>query len=663
MNNIVRERKLSHVVFEDAELDHLRSLAKQYPTIEAAVSRQAMLNAEMSLPKGMSHAFSDIHGEIKKLRHVINNASGRIRPLVESLFKETLSSEEINTLLQMIYYPQESLAYLQTSLEGKSQRLAFAKKIIQQQLLLLRALGKHYPLSKLIDAIPKAYRDPLMELLFAKSLHRDEDYINAIFDTFMQSGKLLEIIRLLSRAVRNFSVDELIIAGDLGDRGPRVDKVVEYLMHQPTVSITWGNHDVSWMGACLGHEGLIAVVLRISLRYGQIAQLEEGYGIPLDALEELANATYGDDPLTRFIPKYGNFDDPKRVARMQKAIAVIQLKLEGQIVQRNPQYNMDDRNLLHKLNVEQGTVELDGTVYDLLDNYFPTIDMNDPYALSAAEQACMDQLRQLFMESAQLWRHMSYLFQQGDMYIKRDNHLIFHGCIPVEEDGSFQSFTIDGEAYKGEALFDVFESAMLRAWRKRDPKALDLVWYLWTGPLSPLFGKDKMATFESYFIAEKSTHKEAKNPYYKLIHEASFCQHIFTEFGVDPELGLLVNGHVPVNIEKGESPIKNSGAAVTIDGAFSEAYGDKGYTLVLDADKTSIASLHHFESIEEAITNGADIIPELVDIKVFPKPRKVGDTRRGKVKQREVDTLARLILAYEENVFAEGNRERRTETY
>ena len=661
MSKIEREGKLGHVVFEDAELDHLRSLKRQYPTIEAAVSRQAMLRAEMSLPKGMSHAFSDIHGEIKKLRHVINNASGRIRPLVESIFQDSLTQEQKSTLLQTIYYPQESIEH--QDLQDKAKRLAFSKTIIGQQLAVLRALGKQYPLSRLIDALPEAYRAPLMELLFAESIHRDPSYVDAIYEAFSEADKLLEIVRLLSRAVRNFSVDELIVAGDMGDRGPRIDKVIEYLMRQPTVAITWGNHDVSWMGACMGHEALIAVVLRISLRYGQIAQLEEGYGISLTPLEELSMAFYKEDPVKRFMPKHAHFEDPLRIARMQKAIAVIQLKLEGQLIQRNPGYKMDDRNLLHKLNLEKGTVELGGKEYELLDKNFPTIDPENPYELNPQEKECLKKLRKLFLESAQLWRHMSYLFQQGDMFINRDNHLIFHGCVPVEEDGSFQACIIEGVAYKGRKLFDVFESAMQLAWRRQDPAALDWVWYLWTGPLSPLFGKDKMATFESYFIADKTTHKEAKNPYYKLIHEVDFCKRVFKEFDVDPELGLLVNGHVPVKIEAGESPVKKSGAAVTIDGAFSEAYGDKGYTLVLDADRTCIASLHHFESIEDAITKGADIIPDLVDIKVFPRPRKVGDTNRGDTMRREITSLSRLILAYEENIFSEGERERRGDAY
>jgi fructose-1,6-bisphosphatase-3 len=663
MSTIEREGRLGHVTFTDVELDHLRALKRQYPTIEAAVSRQAMLRAEMTLPKGMSHAFSDIHGEIKKLRHVINNASGRLRPLVESIFGDSVSAEDKNQLLSVIYYPQESIDHAQEQLVSRGERLVYAKKLIALQLRLLRALGKQYPISRMFDSLPEAYRTTLVELLFAESLQRDAAYTDAIYEALGDADKILEVLRLLSRAVRNFSVDELIIAGDMGDRGPRIDKVIEYMMRQPTVAITWGNHDVSWMGACMGHEALIAVVLRISLRYGQIAQLEEGYGISLAPLEELANAFYKEDPCKRFQPKQAGLEDPMRMARMQKAIAVIQFKLEGQIIQRNPSYKMDDRNLLHKMNLEKGTVTLGDKEYELLDKSFPTIDPQNPYALHAQESLCMKKLKKLFLESAQLWRHMSYLFQQGDMYINRDNHLIFHGCVPVEEDGSFQSCLIDGVEYKGKALFDVFESAMQRAWRRRDAAALDWVWYLWTGPLSPLFGKNKMATFESYFVADKTTHKEAKNPYYKLVHEADFCKRVFQEFGVDPNLGLLVNGHVPVKIEAGESPVKKSGAAVTIDGAFSEAYGDKGYTLVLDADRTYIAALHHFESIEDAITKGADIVPDLVDIKVYPKPRTVGDTNRGDTMRREIATLSRLILAYEENVLSEGDRDKRGDAY
>jgi fructose-1,6-bisphosphatase III len=658
MSRVEREGKLGHVVFEDAEIDYLRALKRQCPTIDAAVARQAELRANMTLPKGMSHAFSDIHGEIKKLRHVINNASGQIRPLVESLFGQKLSSEERLTLLNIIYYPQEALAYLAPRLRERAARAAFARATLLQQLDVLRHLGKRYPLSRIQEMLPEAYRGVLTELLFAEALEREPAYVDAIVEALVVQGKELELVRLLSRAVRNISVDELIVAGDLGDRGPRIDKVTEYLMRQPKVAITWGNHDISWMGACLGHEALIAVVLRISLRYGCIAQLEEGYGIPLDPLRELADEVYKDDPAARFKPKNANLTDPLRIARMQKAIAIIQFKLEGQVIRRNPHYQMEDRNLLHKLNLSAGTVDLGEKSYELLDKSFPTVNPKDPYALTPAERSCLERLKKSFLESPVLWRHMSYLFQRGDMFITRDNHLIFHGCVPVDAEGRSLSFSIDGTAYSGRALFDVLESAVQRAWRRGDETAKDLLWYLWTGPVSPLFGKDKMATFESYFVADKATHKENKNPYYKLIHEAAFCRRIFQEFDVDPERGLLVNGHVPVKLEAGESPVKKSGAAVNIDGAFSEAYGDKGYTLVLDADRTYIASHHHFESIEEAITKGADIIPERLDVKVYEGTRRVGDTERGEAMRREIASLNRLILAYEENVLGEGDFER-----
>jgi fructose-1,6-bisphosphatase-3 len=657
MSKIEREGKLGHVVFDETELDYLRALKRQYPNIDTAVARQAELRATMTLPKGMSHAFSDVHGEIKKLRHVINNASGRIRPLVESLLPE-LSPEDRLALLNLIYYPQETLAYLAPTLSEREARATFVKQTISRQLRILRALSQRYPLARLQAALPEAYRGVLFELLFAEAIGREASFTDALYDALLDADKGLELVRLLSRAVRNFSVDELIVAGDMGDRGPRIDKVIEYLMRQPKVAITWGNHDVSWMGACLGHEALIATVLRVSLRYHRISQLEEGYGISLAPLAELAESAYKDDPAKRFMPKEVVLEDPARVARMQKAIAIIQFKLEGQLIARNPQYQMEDRNLLHKLNPAQGTIEINGKHYELLDRNFPTLDPANPYELSAAERACLNRLRQSFVESPVLWRHMSYLFQQGDTYITRDNHLIFHGAVPVDAEGNFQSFHIGGKPYSGRALFDVFESAVQLAWRRQDPGALDLLWYLWAGPVSPLFGKDKMATFERYFIADKTTHKETKNPYFKMIHEANFCRRVFAEFGVDPERGLLVNGHVPVKIEEGESPIKKSGSAVTIDGAFSEAYGDKGYTLVLDADRTYVASHHHFESVEEAITKGADIIPQTIDIRVHAAPRRIGDTDRGDAARRELSALSRLILAYEENVLGENERDR-----
>jgi fructose-1,6-bisphosphatase-3 len=469
----------------------------------------------------------------------------------------------------------------------------------------------------------------------------------------------VQTIRTASRLVRNLSVKELVVAGDLGDRGDRLDKVIDYLMRQPNVVFTWGNHDVSWMGACLGHEASIATVLRISLRYLRLFQLEEGYGITLAPLETLARQIYADDPAERFRAKRsGLVHDDLWIARMQKAIAVMQFKLEGQIIHRRPEWQMEHRALLHRINWEDSTISLDGEIYPLRDSFLPTIDPSNPYELSPEEKECMNRLKESFVSSTILWQHLSYVVRQGSMWLQRDQTLIFHGCIAVDANGEFLPLEVDGQPRVGRDLFDALDSIVRRSFRKGFESVgedADWFWYLWTGPLSPLFGKDRMTTFEAYFIEDKQTHTETKNPYFSLIHDVDFCSRLFKEFGLGED-GLIVNGHVPVKIEKGEEPVKRSGKAVTIDGAFSEAYGDHGYTLILAPERIAIAQHHHFQSISEAINSGADIVPQVSTIREYARPRLVSDTEDGERIRCQIKALERLILAYEEGALVETTK-------
>jgi len=461
-------------------------------------------------------------------------------------------------------------------------------------------------------------------------------------------------VRAGSRLVRNLSVSELVVAGDLGDRGPRLDRVVDYLTQQPNVSITWGNHDVSWMGACLGHEALIATAVRISLRYRRLSQLEEGYGLIMAPLEKLARTVYADDPAERFKTRGTGLRDDLLMAQMQKAAAIIQFKLEGQLSRRHPEWEMEHRNLLHRIDHAAGTVEIEGKVHQLRDTHFPTIDPAVPYELCAEERACMDRLKQSFISSARLWEHMSYVTRRGAMWLRRDHAVIFHGCLPVSDDGDFLSLTVDGAEYSGRALFDALGSVVRRAFREGEAAGgdADWLWYLWTGPRSPLFGKDRMAAFENYFIDDKEARREHKNRYFALLNDRDFCQRVASEFGV-MENGLIVNGHVPVKVEKGEEPLKRSGSAVTIDGAFSEAYGDRGYTLILAPERIALAEHHHFESISEAITSGADIVPKVSNLRVYDPPRTIADTEEGEALRQDIGALERLVLAYQEGALLE----------
>lgn len=637
--------------FDDPTRVYLRALAERFPTTDAALAEIAHLRAVLTLPKGTIHVVSDVHGEFKKLKHIINNASGTLRPLVEEVFGDRLDAAEKLQLLNIIYYPRETYAYLASGLDVEA-RSAFLKRTIRNQMELARVLARRYALKDVDRVLPEAFTPVFRELLHERELERSEAYVDALLGHFAAHGRDRELLRSASHVVRNLLTYELIVAGDLGDRGPRVDRVIDYIMRQPRVGITWGNHDVTWMGSCLGHEPCIATVLRISLRYRRLSQLEEGYGIPMAPLEKLAREVYGDDPAERFTCRGEGLRDSLLMSRMQKAMAIIQFKLEGQAIRRNPGYDMEHRMLLHRIDPEAGTVTIDGATHPLRDTRFPTVDWSDPYRLSAEEDACVARLRQSFLLSNALWQQMSFVARRGASYLRRDTNLIFHGCVPVDEAGEFLSMRVDGAEHKGRAVFDAIDRAVQRAFRDRSQECLDLLWYLWTGPCSPLFGKDRMATFETYYVEDKATHKETKNPYFKLIHTKEFCEKVFTDFGVDPALGLIVNGHVPVKIEQGESPVKGSGQAVTIDGAFSEAYGDKGYTLVIKAGRTYLAQHHHFESIDEAITEGADIIPTISEIRTYPQ-RTVGDTEAGKAVREEISVLELLIRAYRENVISE----------
>jgi fructose-1,6-bisphosphatase-3 len=631
------------------ELTLLAALAQRFPNIDSAMAEIARLSAVLTLPKGTVHVISDIHGEDKKLRHVINNASGTLRPLVEKLFKDQLSPAEFQEFLTVIFYPAEMTELLEQTLSDPDRLRAFAIRTLRKQFELARTLAARYSLRRAMRVCPLEYRELVGELLHEQTTERGPEFFEAIVDELQRRGRVLHLIHIIGRFVRNLAVYELIIGGDCWDRGPRGDRVVDYLKQQPHVSFIWGNHDAAWIGAALGHDALICHVLRVSLRYRRLAQIDEGYSIPLTPLEFLAQKVYGNDPATFFLPKSKGLRPDVMVARMQKATAIMQFKLEGQMIARNPAWAMDNRRLLHRIDFKKGTVTVDGVEYALRDTNFPTIDPADPYKLSPEEQSCIDRTRSAFLSSQKLGEHIRYIVNSGSMYLIRDSHLIFHGCMSVDEKGEFLPMEIDGNPLTGKALFDGIEKAVVRAVDRRQQKDLDLLWYLWSGARSPLFGKDRIATFERDFIADKKPHHETKDPYFALINETWFCDKVLAEFGVDPAVGLIVNGHVPVKIEAGESPVKRSGKAITIDGAFSEAYGDHGYTLVLEADRTVLALHHHFESVDAAIRDGVDIIPSVQTLRSWTTPRKTSDTERGRRMRADIKMLERLIEAYRNN--------------
>ncbi len=634
---------------------YLSALAKRFPTTQAVLAEIANLEAILTLPKPTVHVVSDVHGEHVKFRHVVNNASGSLRPRLERLFAGRLDPAAVSELLNLFYYPRETWLALTAPDPSIQARRVLVQRLLPRAVEVLRELARRYTLRHVKRILPDPFDDLFFELIFGDAQARHPEFIARLVEPFVREGRDLELLRLTARAVRNLSVGELIVAGDLGDRGPRIDKVIDHMQRQPACAVTWGNHDALWMGACLGQPALVATVLRLSLRYRRLSQLEEGYGITMAPVERLAQAVYGDDPAERFECKGEGLRDPQLMARMQKAMAILQFKLEGQLLHRHPEWNLEDRVLLERIDAKTGTVDLDGKAHPLLDTHLPTVDWSDPLRLSPDEEKCLERMQRSFQASAKLWQHMSFIVRAGAMWLRRDIALVFHGCVPVDEAGQPLDFAVDGQPRRGRELFDALERVVQRAYRAPDAAMqpnvadVDLFWYLWSGPRSPCFGKDKMATFETYFVADKTTHAESKNPYFKLIHDPAFCARVLAGFGADPEHGLIVNGHVPVRPDKGESPVKTGGRAVTIDGAFAATYGDRGYSLVLEASRIYLAEHHHFGSVDEAVVSGADIIPTVTVLVTYPQPRTVSDTEKGEALRLEIAVLEELLAAYARN--------------
>lgn len=632
----------------DDRVNLLRALAVQYPSPEAAISEAAALRAKLTLPRGLVHVISDVHGEDMKLRHVINNASGALRQLVDQYVGDRLTPEDKQQFLAVLYYPREAVNKFSHRIVASGNRLEWVYRTLCLQFEIVRHLRAWHRRDAFERLLPGWYRELFVEL---GSGQRPE-YIKEMIAGLAIHDRDWGAVRAGARLIRNLSCEELLVIGDLGDRGPRMDRVIETLMRQPKCNILWGNHDMLWFGSQIGHEPCMLTCLRFSLRYRKLSQLEEGYGVMMAPIERLVRQVYADDPAERFIPKGEGFRDTLTVARMQKAVAIMQFKAEGRMLERHPEWNLAHRRLLHRINAADGTVEIDGTRHQLLDRNLPTINPADPYAYSPEEQACIDRLKESFTRSMKLREHMQWMVTHGRMWTKRDEVLLFHACVPVEADGTPQTLRVDGRDLAGRELMDALGSVVRRAMRKRwfnlDDDA-DWLWYLWGCPRSPLFGKDKLATFETYFVADKATHKEHKNAYFDLMHDAAFIRRIGTLFGCGDDV-LVVNGHVPVKIEKGEQPVKAGGNAITIDGAFSEAYGDRGYTLVLEPDRIDLAEHAPFQGVEAAISDGADIVPKITSVRQYPCQRLVRDTDDGRRIARRIGDLDALVRAYQEGL-------------
>lgn len=639
---------------EERYLDRLSDL---YPTIAAASTEIINLQAILNLPKGTEHFITDVHGEYEAFSHVLKNGSGSVRRKINDVFGNTLSSRDKQSLATLIYYPKDKIAQVKKT---ESNMEDWYKINLYRLIEVSKRAASKYTRSKVRKALPKDFAYVIEELITERSEINDkESYYNEIIMTIIRIGRAEEFIIAISSLIQRLVVDHLHIVGDIYDRGPGPHIIMDKLMNYHSLDIQWGNHDVVWMGAAAGQLACIANVIRICARYGNLDILEDGYGINLLPLATFALQVYGDDPCDCF--KLKGLDNPNRAEmelnmRMHKAISIIQFKIEGQTIRRQPGFGLEERALLHRIDYEKGTITLDGKEYKLLDTNFPTIDPKNPYQLSADEEDVMERLERAFTGCEKLQEHMHFLLSKGSLYKVYNNNLLYHGCVPLNEDGTLKEVTLFSKKFKGKSLYDALERYVRKGFfavNKEDlENGKDIMWYIWLNPNSPLFGKDKMATFERYFLAEKETHTEVKNPYYQYIENEKVIASIMKEFGLDFESDdtHIINGHVPVKRKNGESPVKCNGKVMVIDGGFSKAYqretGIAGYTLIYNSYGLLLVAHEPFESTESAIEKESDIHSESMVIRRVVQRSLVENTDVGKELKEQIADLEVLLAAY-----------------
>ena len=643
------------------DLTYLQLLAEQYPSIQAASTEIVKLEAMLDLPKETEHYISDIHGEFEAFLHLLKSGSGSLRRRMDELFEYEISEAERRALATLIYYPEVKLPLILQKVDNEND---WYRRTLMQLVRLCRVLIYKYTRVQVRKALPKDFAELIEELLYPQKENPNSlDYCHNILNTIVSVGQSEKMIVALANFIQRLAIAHLHVIGDIYDRGPGAHIIMDHLMKYHSLDIQWGNHDIVWMGAAAGSEACIANVIRMSLRYTNTETLENGYGISLLPLAVFAMDVYGNDPCQQFMPKNTDdmvqetavADDEQRLlARMQKAITIIQLKVEGQIIQRRPHYLMEDRLLLDKMDCEKGTVKINGKSYALIDKIFPTLNPKNPYQLTKQEKSVILRLQQSFISSQKLQQHVRFLYAKGGMYQVYNGNLLYHGCINFNEDGTFSELAIDDQLFSGKSYLDRVERLTRQGYFATDPEkrqyGQDAIWYLWSGARSPLFGKDKMATFERYFVKDKKTHREKANPYYALRDDENAINRILEEFGVNPKTGHIINGHVPVKVKKGQRPIKANGKLLVIDGGLAKAYqkvtGIAGYTLISNSRGLLLAEHKPFVSAQTAVLEETDVesITEIID--TFPRQKKVRDTDRGRELQKRIDALQNLLGAY-----------------
>lgn len=644
--------------FSDSDLKYARLLSRSFPTIAAASTEIINLEAILNLPKGTEHFLTDIHGEYEAFQHVLKNASGSIKRKVNEIFGSSLREAEKKALCTLIYYPEEKLQLIKYQEEDIED---WYMTTLNQLVRVCQSVSSKYTRSKVRKSLPQDFSYIIQELLHeTESDPNKQAYFNKIITTIISTGRADDFIIAMCNLIQRLTIDSLHIVGDIYDRGPGAHIIMDTLCNYHNVDIQWGNHDLLWMGAAAGNDSCIANVIRISMRYGNLTTLEEGYSINLLPLATFAMDTYADDPCTMFAAKQKFADKSytektlRLIAQMHKAITVIQFKLEAEIIHHHPEFEMENRLLLDKIDFEKGTFSMNGKSYEMLDKYFPTIDPKNPYELTTEERELVEKLHYSFINSEKLQKHVRCLYTYGSMYLVCNKNLLFHASLPLNKDGSFKKVRIQDEEYSGKALLDKVDQLVREAYYGEDGEshqwALDYIWYLWCGKDSPSFDKDKMATFERYFIADKELHKEEKGMYYKLRDQEDTSNRILAEFGVDEMHSHIINGHVPVKTIKGEQPIKANGKLLVIDGGFSKAYqpetGIAGYTLVYHSRALQLVQHEPFESRQKAIEEGLDIKSNTFLVEFNSQRMMVKDTDKGAILKDQVRDLKKLLAAY-----------------
>lgn len=658
--------KQSSIKKVNDDLRYLRLLSRDFPTISSVTTEIINLEAILHLPKPTEHFLADLHGENEAFQHVLRNASGNIKRKVNELFGTTLREQEKKDLCTLIYYPEQKLDLVKKADRNISD---YYQTTLNQLVAVCRRVSSKYTRSKVRKSLPPEYAYIIEELMHESTDdHNKQAYVNVIIQTIIGTTRADNFIIALCYLIQRLAIDQLHVLGDIYDRGPGAHLIMDVLESYHNWDLQWGNHDILWMGAAAGNPACVASVLRISLRYANLATIEDGYAINLVPLTTFSIDTYGNDECTVFKPKIETNDKRltekkcKLIAQMHKAISIIQFKLEGQLYNKHPEWKMDDRKLLDKIDFEKGIVTVDGNTYEMLDMNFPTIDPKHPFELTKEEKEVIDRLCHSFLISDRLQRHINVQLTHGSMYGIYNSNLLYHASVPLNEDGSLHEVSVAGHHVKGVALLERVEQMIRSAYdvgseSEERQVGIDYFWYLWCGPESPLFDKSKMSTFERYFIADKSTHVEEKGWYYKLRDSAAICDYIMDEFGVKGEHRHIINGHVPVKVGKGEKPIKADGRLMVIDGGFAKAYhnttGIAGYTLVYHSRGFQLVQHAPFTSTEEAILNGTDIQTTTQIVEMMGHREMVADSDKGVELSEQVSDLEKLLMAYRKGIIKE----------